>query len=98
MIELSKMLAKLRSELFDANAASEGSTIRMLVEEAEIELKLSVQEDAKAEGGLKFYIFNVGGSATSGSTETQTLRLKLKPVVQPPDGGPQQPLPVAATE
>jgi hypothetical protein len=79
-IELSEMLGQLREELLKARGQSEGSELRFLIEDIEIELQVVTTKGGKFGGGVKFWVFNADAEANASRANTQKLKLKLKPV------------------
>jgi len=75
-VELSQMIIDLRRALERAQDEGEGKSIRILINETELELDVAVQ--AEGEAGIKFYVVNAGGGASS--QESQKTRIKLLPV------------------
>lgn len=78
-ISLSDLVAELRQELALAQEKGKGLEPRLVVEEAEIELQVEIQEDNDAEFGVKFWVFNAGMKERQSDVVTQKMRLKLKP-------------------
>ena len=83
-IELSEMLGQLREELLKARGQSEGSELKFLIEDIEIELQVVTTKGGKFGSGVKFWVFNADAEANASRANTQKLKLKLKPVA--PDG------------
>ena len=79
-IELSEMLGQLREELLKARGQSEGSELRFLIEDIEIELQVVTTKGGKFGNGVKFWVFNADAEANASRANTQKLKLKLKPV------------------
>ena len=79
-IELSEMLGQLREELLKARGQSEGSDLKFLIEEIEIELQIATTKGGKGGGGVKFWVYNAEAEVNVSQARTQKLKLKLKPV------------------
>ena len=95
MLALSKVLADLRDELIQAQTAGEGSELRFLIDDIELELQVAVTAEGNAKAGFKVLTFidaNMEGKG-AGST-TQKLRLKLKIT----DKQGNSPLPIAGED
>ncbi len=85
-IELSDMIAGLRSELMEAQQKAADADLKFTVETIEIEAQVTVAFNAEAHGlaKWKFWIFGEaeGGAKVGGGRETvQTVKLTLKPDV-----------------
>jgi hypothetical protein len=80
MLELSQVLADLRDELVKAQTAGEGSDVRFLIDDVEVELQFAVTGEGKAKAGFKVLSFGAEAEAKGSGAATQKLRLKLKVV------------------
>jgi hypothetical protein len=78
--EIADVLASLRASLEAAQKAGAGHDVRFVMNEIEIELNVTTSGDAKAEGGIKFWVLNFGAEVKSKDEHTQKIRLKLKAV------------------
>jgi hypothetical protein len=90
VVGLSEALIALREELLAAwqEGEGEGRRLRFRVPEPiELTIQAAVTLEAKASGGVKWYLLSLGGEASRGSVVTQTLVLKLSPVMYDPDTG-----------
>lgn len=78
-ITLSEMLAELREELL---AAEKGKTptLKLLVEQVEIELQVVTENKAGGGGGVKFWVYNADAKVEAADAKTQKFKLTLKPV------------------
>jgi Trypsin-co-occurring domain 2 len=78
-LELSQLISSLRTELVKAQSESEGKEVRFTVEDVELELEISAEE--QGEGGIaaKFYVFTTQFKASKKDAVTQRIKLKLKP-------------------
>lgn len=73
-IALSEMLAELREELLAAEQKGEASTLKLLVQQVEIELQVVTEKKAHGGGGVKFWIYNA--DAKVGNQRTKGTRIK----------------------
>lgn len=80
-LELSTMLKALRAELFTAQQEGEGSDIKFLVNDVELEVQLGIKKDASVKGGVKFWVYEaeVGGSLSS--EKTHRIKMRITPEV-----------------
>ena len=83
-IELSEMLGQLRKELLQAQGEGQGSELKFMIEDIEIELHVATTKSGGSEGGVKLSVVNFGAKVSASEVETQKLKLKLKLVG--PDG------------
>jgi len=79
-IPLSEMLAELRKELLEAKLEGQGSDLKFLIEDIEIELQIATTKEAGIDGGVKFWVYNAEAKVDISEARTQKLKLKLKPV------------------
>jgi translation elongation factor EF-1beta len=79
-IALSEMIEELRKELQIAVEAGEGEDIRFGVGELTLEAQVEVSKEGGAEGGVKFWVAEIGASGKVGKVDTQKIVLKLEPV------------------
>ena len=78
-IPLSEMLAELRKELLEAKLEGQGSDLKFLIEDIEIELQIATTKEAGVDGGVKFWVYNAEAKVDISEARTQKLKLKLKP-------------------
>ena len=78
-LELSQLISSLRTELAKAQSEGEGKEVRFTVEDVELELEISAEE--QGEGGIaaKFYVLTTQFKANKKGAVTQRIKLKLKP-------------------
>jgi hypothetical protein len=93
-IPLAQMIQELRRELQASERASAHEGLRFKVEGVELELQVGVSREAEGEGGIKFWVVNLGGRYKQGREDVHTFKLKLLPV----SGSPQGELLVTGTE
>ena len=79
-IPLARAIEDLRSELLRAVASGKGQALQFRLKPIELELKLAVTREAEANGGVKFWVLDIGAKGSIGDAETHTLRLVLEPV------------------
>jgi len=80
-IELSEMLSQLRRELSIAQREGAGSDLKFQIEDIEIELQVATTSKVAGKTGIKILVcWDAEASAGIDKTNTQKLKLKLKPV------------------
>jgi hypothetical protein len=83
LVSLRDFIAGLRSELKAAHddAEQDGSPDgpRFVVGPVNVEFTLTAKKDASANGGVRFYIFELGATGSVGSETTQRVSLVLTP-------------------
>ena len=85
-IELSDVIDQIREQLADATLAAKNKDIQFFVEGVELELQVGVTKSAEGKGGLRFWVFEVGGGASIEGQSVQTVRVKLgKPITRDGD-------------
>ena len=90
VVGLSEALIALREELLAAwqEGEGEGRRLRFRVSEPiELTFQAAVTQEGKANAGVKWWLLSLGGEASRGSQVTQTLHLKLAPVMYDPETG-----------
>ena len=90
VVGLSEALIALREELLTAwqQGEGEGRHLRFRIPEPiELTIQAAVTVDAKANAGVKWWLLSLGGEASRESQVTQTLHLKLAPVMYDPQTG-----------
>jgi hypothetical protein len=90
-IPLRDFVAGLREELRaaheDAEAASADSDqVRFTVGPVNVEFTLAATRELDGKGGVKFYVFELGGGGSTSTTSTQRVSLTLTPTTG--DGSP----------
>ena len=78
-LELAQMIEGLRAELATAQYEGEGEAIRFVVEDVEMELEISAEEQAEGSIAAKFYVITSQFKANKKDAVTQKIKLKLKP-------------------
>ena len=84
-IGLAEMLVELRRELLDAQRQAAEQKLQFKVEDIEVELKVGTTRKGTGKGSVKFWVAEVGGEASKEMQSLQTIRLKMKPLI---DGEP----------
>ena len=85
-IGLKETLEALRIELSEAILVSEGKQIRFEVGEIELEFQVGVEQLEKAQGGIKFWVIEMGGDVTNKNAMIHKIKIPFKPVWK--DGSP----------
>ena len=80
-VELSEIISKLRADLYEAGEKDKEHPLRLLVEEAEVELQVAVTKEAGLKGGVKFWVYSTEADGKISSASTQRIKLKLRPTV-----------------
>jgi hypothetical protein len=79
MLALAEVVEELRAELSRAMVAGEGQPLRFEVADVLLELRVGVEREASGKGGVRFWVFELGGEARAQSESTQTVTLTLRP-------------------
>jgi hypothetical protein len=90
-VGLSEALIALREELITAWKEGEGPGQRLrfrVPEPIELTIQAAVSKDLGGEAGIKWWLLTLGAKGSRESTATQTLTLKLAPVMYDEDGRP----------
>jgi hypothetical protein len=90
VVGLSEALIALREELLTAwqEGEEEGRRIRFRVPEPiELTFQAAVTQEGKAAAGVKWWLVSLSGEASRNSVATQTLHMKLTPVIYDPETG-----------
>ena len=85
-IGLKEALAALRQELSEAILAAADESLRFRVDEITLQFQMEVERTTEGEGGIKFWVVELGGKYAATSTTTHTVTIPLKPIRK--DGGP----------
>jgi hypothetical protein len=84
--ELADVLAGLRVNLEAAQKAGVGHDVRFAIDTIEVELHVATTGEKKAQGGIKFWVLNLGGEAAGKDEHIQKIKLTMKAVDK--DGKP----------
>jgi hypothetical protein len=87
-VGLREAILGLRADLTAALWDGENSRIRFKVEPIELTLEVGVTGQGKTEAGVRWHIITLGGELSRQKVATQTLKLKLTPVVFADNGEP----------
>jgi hypothetical protein len=85
---LASALEALREELESALQSGQGHAVRFRASDVTLTLETAARLDKEGSGKIRWYLVEAGAGVTSGSEHTQTLTLKLTPVVYDSDGRP----------
>jgi hypothetical protein len=87
-VELSEAIRALRTALRAAWLGGEGERIRFAVEPVELTLQAGVTRVAKGAAGIRWHVLTLGGDRSRESVSTQTLKLRLMPILLDEGGQP----------
>ncbi|CAN7733411.1 hypothetical protein LJR029_004922 [Caballeronia sp. LjRoot29] len=79
-IPLARVIADLRTELLAALKDGVGRELQFRLQPIELELKLGVTKSVDGNGGVKFWVMELGAKGSYESAATHTLKLVLEPV------------------
>ncbi|MDX3059629.1 hypothetical protein PV394_31600 [Streptomyces sp. NE06-03E] len=88
MVELSDMIRQLRRELNAAMSDGRDEAVRFELGPVEIEATVTVDREAGADGKVRFWVVEAGGSGKYAQARTQRITLTLQPKAVAPDGTP----------
>lgn len=80
-VELSEAIEALRSALVRAWWDSQGQRVRFKVEPVELTVQVGVTRAGKGSAGVRWHVISIGGELSRESVSTQTLTLRLAPVL-----------------
>ncbi len=75
------VVSALRQELARAAAAATGSEIQFPVGQVTLEFQVGVTRSAEAQGGVRFWVLELGASAGVARESIQTVTIQLDPPV-----------------
>ncbi len=78
-IALEEFVGELRRELYRSMLAAQDQPLRLDLTGVEIEVQLVAERTDRADGGLKFWVVNLGGESAATAGSTQAVRLSLTP-------------------
>ena len=79
MIELSEVIANLRSELDTARREGTGKDLRFELGPVELELSIAVEKTAGGTAKVRFWVVELGTDGKISSSSTQRIKLILNP-------------------
>jgi len=85
-VALKDAIAALRVELGEAVLLGAEKSIKFEVPEVEMEFQVTVEQSSQENGGVKFWVVEMGGNVSEKVSTTHKLKVKLKPTLQ--DGTP----------
>src|SRR2546421_5154461 len=80
-IGLADSIQALRAELSEAMLKADGDAIQFPVGEVHLEFQVGVTKDAKAKGGARFWIVELGAEAGYAAESIQHISVTLEPSV-----------------
>jgi hypothetical protein len=80
-VELSEAIEALRRALVAAWWDSQGQRVRFKVEPVELTVQVGVTRAGKGAAGVRWHVISLGGELSRESVSTQTLTLRLAPVL-----------------
>jgi hypothetical protein len=80
-VELADAIEALRDALVRAWWDGQRSQVRFRVEPVELTVQVGVTRSGKGAAGVKWHVLALGGERSRESATTQTLRLRLAPVL-----------------
>ncbi|MFF8730811.1 trypco2 family protein [Streptomyces sp. NPDC015171] len=87
-IELSDLLASLRSEIETARAEADGKDVRFRIDSIDLELQVAVEKTKQGKGGVKFWVLSGDVSAGSKKTRTHVIKMRLDAQADDENGRP----------
>lgn len=85
-VALKDAIAALRVELGEAVLLGAEKSIKFEVPEVEMEFQVTVEQSSQENGGVKFWVVEMGGNVSEKVSTMHKLKVKLKPTFQ--DGTP----------
>jgi hypothetical protein len=79
-IELRKVVDQLREELGALTQTVGGEELQFAVEGIELELRCAVTKGGGTDAKAKFWVLELGAKGEYKTDNTQTIKLKLKPI------------------
>jgi hypothetical protein len=76
---LPEVLAQLREQLIQAQAAGEGQDLQFKVQDIEVELQVATTLEGNGKIGFKVWLLEGEGGGSMSRENTHTLRLRLEP-------------------
>ncbi|WNG34256.1 hypothetical protein F0U61_11905 [Archangium violaceum] len=82
-ILLSDLIQQLRRELWTSIRTADNEALRFKVQSVEVELQVTVSRESEINGGIRFWVVNLGGKYTRTGEDVHTIKLKLLPALGP---------------
>jgi hypothetical protein len=79
-IELEHVVDELRKALWSAIKKAGDDELAFQVGDIEVEFSVAVTNEAGANAGVKFWVIELGGSASHAQAETQKIKFSLTPM------------------
>jgi hypothetical protein len=76
-IELKDVVAKLREELIEAQAAADKEGITFALGDIDVEFQVVVTKQGGSKAGIKFWLVDAAADARIGSASTQKIKFQL---------------------
>ena len=76
-ISIKEAVEKLRSDLQEASRAAKGQELTFKLEDIELELQVGVERSASGNGGINWWIVNLGSELEQKSVRYHTIKLHL---------------------
>lgn len=85
-VDLTEAISSLRDDLAAAWWDGKQRRVRFRVEPVELTLQVGVTKTGKASAGVKWHVLALGGERGREASSTQTLKLRLQPVLFDDEG------------
>lgn len=85
-VGLPEAIESLRADLAQAWWDGQQRRVRFRVEPVELTVQVGLTRIAKGTAGVKWYVMTLGGEKTNETVTTQTLKLRLTPVLFDEEG------------
>ena len=79
-IGLKETITALRAELIESVVASQGERLRFAVGEITMEFQIEVERSAEANGGIQFWVVELGAGGATKDKDVHKVVIPLKPV------------------
>jgi len=88
IVDLSDALEALREELQQAHDKGKEKAVRFRVADVTLTVEVVARRDKEVNGKLRWWVVEAGGGASASRETTQTLVLKLTPMLHDGKGEP----------
>jgi Trypsin-co-occurring domain 2 len=85
-IGLAEVIKALRSELERAMTEGESERLQFQASSLDVEFQVGITKTAEGSAGIRFWVFELGGSASHATESIQKVNLSLQPIMA--EGGP----------